>query len=180
MLTNLGHLGHYPSSKVYLIESGIQLHNLSSDTIEWLTWLVNFKTEILLLRHKTPTQTNKLQSYLQTEFTEFSSNTIFQMHCGSSYDENIANNGTRRVFLFEPEHDKTNEMTCAPSEDSDHPPSLIRVFTVRMSWHWVLRTPSVDSDQTGWMPRLIWVFAAHACHFVGFVMLWLIWKHWRQ
>ena len=29
------------------------------------------------------------------------------------------------------EHDKTNIMTCAPSEDSDqpvHPPSLIRVF----------------------------------------------------
>ena len=33
----------------------------------------------------------------------------------------------------EPEHDKTNKMTCAPSQDSDqpgHPPSLIRVFTV--------------------------------------------------
>ena len=31
-------------------------------------------------------------------------------------------------------HDKTNKMTCAPSEDSDqpvHPPSLIRVFPVR-------------------------------------------------
>ena len=30
---------------------------------------------------------------------------------------------------------KTNKMACAPSEDSDqpeHPPSLIRVFTVRM------------------------------------------------
>ena len=35
---------------------------------------------------------------------------------------------------FEPPHDKTNKITCAPSEDSDepgHPPSLIRVFTVR-------------------------------------------------
>ena len=34
----------------------------------------------------------------------------------------------------EPLHDKTNKMTCAPSEDSDQPghlPSLIRVFTVR-------------------------------------------------
>ena len=34
----------------------------------------------------------------------------------------------------EPPHDKTNIMTCAPSEDSDqpvHPPSLIRVFAVR-------------------------------------------------
>ena len=29
-------------------------------------------------------------------------------------------------------------------------------------------TPSLD--QTGWMPRLIWVFAGCTCHFVGFVM----------
>ena len=36
---------------------------------------------------------------------------------------------------IEPPHDKTNKMACAPSEDSDqpgHPPSLIRVFAVRM------------------------------------------------
>ena len=42
---------------------------------------------------------------------------------------------------FEPPHDKTNKMTCAPSEDSDqpgHPPSLIRVFAVRMKNHWAL------------------------------------------
>ena len=37
--------------------------------------------------------------------------------------------------FIEPPHDKTNKMTCAPSEDSDQPghsPSLIRVFAVRM------------------------------------------------
>ena len=37
-------------------------------------------------------------------------------------------------FLFEPLHDKTNKMACAPSEESDQPghsPSLIRVFAVR-------------------------------------------------
>ena len=36
--------------------------------------------------------------------------------------------------LFEPAHDKTNKMACAPSEDSDqpgYPPRLIRVFAVR-------------------------------------------------
>ena len=27
-----------------------------------------------------------------------------------------------------------------------------------------------DSDQTGRMPRLIWVFAGHTCHFSGFVV----------
>ena len=35
---------------------------------------------------------------------------------------------------LEPPHDKTNKMTNVPSEDSDqsgHPPSLIRVFAVR-------------------------------------------------
>ena len=55
---------------------------------------------------------------------------------------------------------------CASSEDSDqpgHPPSLIRVFPVRMKKAWVLSYPvsahSEDSDQTGQMPRLIWVFA---------------------
>ena len=36
--------------------------------------------------------------------------------------------------VFEPEHDKTYKMACAPSKDSDqpgHPPSLIRIFAVR-------------------------------------------------
>ena len=40
------------------------------------------------------------------------------------------------VSALEPPHDKTNEMACAPSEDSDqpgYPPSLIRVFAVRMT-----------------------------------------------
>ena len=91
-------------------------------------------------------------------------------------------------------HDKTNKMTRAPSEDSDqpgHPPSLIRVFSVRMKKAWVLSYPisaqqrlwsdwsslftqwvakdpsfvhadSKDSDQTG-----------RTCHFVGFVTRWL-------
>ena len=39
---------------------------------------------------------------------------------------------------------KINKMACAPSEDSDqpgHPPSLIRVFTVRMKKAWVLSYP---------------------------------------
>ena len=39
------------------------------------------------------------------------------------------------MTIIEPLHDKTNKMACAPSEDSDQhgdPPSLIRVFSVRM------------------------------------------------
>ena len=45
---------------------------------------------------------------------------------------------------------------------------------------WVAKDPrfrqvdSKDSDQSGWMPRLIWVVAGRTCHSVGFVMLRLI------
>ena len=41
---------------------------------------------------------------------------------------------------------------------------------------WVAKDPrchhadSEDSDQTGRMPRLIWVFTGSTCHFAGFVM----------
>ena len=44
----------------------------------------------------------------------------------------------------EPPQDKTNKVVCAPSEDSDqpgHPPSLIRVFDVRMKKTWTLSYP---------------------------------------
>ena len=72
------------------------------------------------------------------------------------------------VNKFGPLHDKTNTMTCAPSEDSDqpgHPPSLLL-----RSRH----ANSEDSDQTGRMPRLIWVFDGRTDHFVGFVVRRLI------
>ena len=49
-----------------------------------------------------------------------------------------------RCVEYEPQQDKINKMTCAPSEDSDqpgHPPSLIRVFAVRMKKPWVLIDP---------------------------------------
>ena len=38
-----------------------------------------------------------------------------------------------------------------------------------------IRTHKEDSDQTGWMSRLIRVFVGHKGHFVGFVMLQLKW-----
>ena len=47
------------------------------------------------------------------------------------------------------------------------------VFTDRMKKAWSLAThiaQSEDSDQTGRMPRMVWVFARRTCHFVGFVM----------
>ena len=35
----------------------------------------------------------------------------------------------------------------------------------------ILQADSEGSDQTGWMPRLIWVFAGRTGHFIGFVVL---------
>ena len=50
------------------------------------------------------------------------------------------------------------------------------VFAVCLMVSWLfLHAYSEDSDQTGWMPRLTWVFAGRKGHFVGFVMRWL--KH---
>ena len=75
-----------------------------------------------------------------------------------------------------PPHDKTSKMACALSNDSDqpgHPPSLIRVFAVRMKKAWVLSYP-LSARRRLWSdwadseadPSLRWTH----CHFVGFVM----------
>ena len=77
---------------------------------------------------------------------------------------------------YEPPYDKTNKMACAPSEDSvqpGHPPSLIRVFAVRMKKAWVLSYP-LSAQRRLWSDwadaqadlSLRW---AHT-HFVSFVM----------
>ena len=42
-----------------------------------------------------------------------------------------------------------------------------------LATHWEY---SKDSDQTGRMPRLIWVFAGRKGYFVGFLMTWLIYS----
>ena len=65
----------------------------------------------------------------------------------------------------EPQHDKTNKMTV-------HPAKTQISLGIRPVWsesslyaHWVAKDPSFlhadseDSDQTGRMPKLIWVFA---------------------
>ena len=77
---------------------------------------------------------------------------------------------------IEPAHDKTNKMACAPIEDSDqpgHPPSLIRVFAVRMKKAWVLSYP-LSAWRRLWLDwadaqadlSLRWAYS----HFVFFVV----------
>ena len=80
----------------------------------------------------------------------------------------------------EPPHNKTNEMSVRPAKTQIS-------LGIRPVWsesslcaQWVAKDPtflhagSEGSDQTGRMPRLIWVFAGRTCHFVGFVMRQLI------
>ena len=67
--------------------------------------------------------------------------------------------------LYEPHRDKTNKMTVCPAKTQTS-------LGIRPVWseslqcaQWVAKDPSFlhadsqDSDQTGQMPRLIWVFA---------------------
>ena len=80
--------------------------------------------------------------------------------------------------LNEPQHDKTNKMISAPSEDSDqpgHPLSLIKVLAVCMKKPWVLNYLLTASERlwSVWVdvPRLICVLAGRLGHLVCFVML---------
>ena len=63
-----------------------------------------------------------------------------------------------KSYRFVPPHDKTNEMACAPSEDSDQPGQSDQSS---LCAQWVakgqsfLHAESENSDQTGRMPRLI-------------------------
>ena len=76
----------------------------------------------------------------------------------------------------EPRHDKTNKMSVRPAKTQIN-------LCIRPDWsesslcaQWVAKDPSFlhadseDSDQTGRMPRLIWVFTGRTVFFVGFVM----------
>ena len=74
---------------------------------------------------------------------------------------------------FEPVHDKTNKITCAKRRlRSDSESSLPSWRSLgSLSTHW---EHSEDSDLTGWMTRLIWVFTGRTGHFVGFFVRMLI------
>ena len=72
-------------------------------------------------------------------------------------------------------------MTYAPSVDSRVSLGICLVWSEPLLWAlWVAEDPNLlhadseDSEQTGWIPRLIQVFAGCTGYFVGFVMLRLI------
>ena len=62
-------------------------------------------------------------------------------------------------MVIERQHNTTNKMTCAPSEDSDQPgrPSLPTEHTAK-------------TDRTAQMHRLIRIFARRTFNFVGFIV----------
>ena len=78
--------------------------------------------------------------------------------------------------IFESARDKTSKMACAPSKDSDQPghhaqSSLCTQWVAKDSGF--LSADSKDSDLTGHMPSLIWVFTDRTSLIVGFVVCWL-------
>ena len=84
-----------------------------------------------------------------------------------------------KLSLFtEQPHVKINKMTVHPAKTQI---SLGICPVWSKSWlctQWEAYRPSFfhadseDADQTGRVPRLIWVFAGRKAHFVGFVMRW--------
>ena len=87
--------------------------------------------------------------------------------CISCY--NSQNHIRQQVLLSwptEPPHDKTNKMTLRPVKTQINLAST-QSDQSSLCAQWVAKDPtflhadSKDSDQTGQMPRLIWVFAEH-------------------
>ena len=87
------------------------------------------------------------------------------------------------MIWYEPPHDKTNRMILRPAKTQIS-------LGIRPVWsefslcvQWVAKDPIVpyadseDSDQTGRMPRLVWIIAGRLCHFVVFC-LFLTWGGW--
>ena len=72
----------------------------------------------------------------------------------------------------EPPHDITNKMTVPQISLGIHQVwSEFSLYAKREAKDQsFLHADSEDSDQTGWMPRLTWVFAGRTCHFVGFAV----------
>ena len=69
---------------------------------------------------------------------------FFQRCYAASIDLLRRSSEARYKLRYEPHRDKTNKMACAPSKVSDqpgHPPTLIRVFDVRLKKARILSYP---------------------------------------
>ena len=80
---------------------------------------------------------------------------------------------TNMTPIHEPPHDKTNEMACVPSTDSDlpgHPPSPIRVFAVRMMTHCYPLSAQRRLIRLGGCPG--WSESSLGAHAISSVLSW--------
>ena len=83
--------------------------------------------------------------------------------------------GSQCNITFEPPHDKTNKLTMHPAKTQISLGMCPIWSESLLCSQWVAEDPVFlhadceDSDQTGRMSRLIWVFG-RTCNFVGFVM----------
>ena len=105
---------------------------------------------------------------MQTMYRSWTDAVFCGIWSGSTFFAKISFTGSyARCFnaLFEPRHDKTNKMSVRPAK-TQISLGIRPVWSQSLLWaQWVakdtsfLRADSEDSDQTGRMPRLIWVFA---------------------
>ena len=99
----------------------------------------------------------------------FGINELFGSGLGSiTFESNRLNYNDfapKMLRLFEPKHDKTSKMICAPSEDSDqpgHPSSLTRVFAVRSVGKGPRFLHDADSDDSDYL-SIHWVHRSFCC-----------------
>ena len=103
-----------------------------SDQLEsWNSGFSKYRYYIICVaNNKGADQTARMRRLICTFVVRIWLKQVFSWH-GS--DDTCTSLTLTFSLSFEPPHDKTNKMTCAPIEDSDQPgrlPSLITVFTV--------------------------------------------------
>ena len=114
---------------------------------------------------------------------------VFMEKCGKfslNYHQVSTLSVSLLYYSFEPRHDKTNKVPVRPAKAQISLGNRPVWSESSLSAHWVAKDPiflhadGEDSDQTGRMPRLIWCLRWAHTHFVGFVMLWLIFSSFKN
>ena len=97
--------------------------------------------------------------------------------CGSNYVCFLISNQSRSKRDEQSEITKPTKWLCAQRRLGSAGASTQSVQTESsLRTQWAAEDPRIlhadreDSDQTGRMPRLIWVFDGRTCHFVGFIV----------
>ena len=168
------------SSQLWGINTPLRQHYKVSIELHVATRYCRNMTEKLLKATLNP---NKQQQILSNDFHRTPWFRWVMSYGTSTFKELMSNTSFSCVIFvttFEPPHDKTSKMTLRPAKTQIS-------LGIRPVWSesslcalcvakgpGFLHADSEDSDRTGRIPRLIWVFAGRTCHFVGFVVRRLI------